>query len=96
MYCYVDFKIVLDFPLLSHCYGGSFILKMVFLLVGFSFFPFVFVGGVLCVCLSIYYTRLLFCLFWACESVEFLWRAGSYFLSVWGSSVWNVGPVQFI
>ncbi len=29
-------------------------------------------------------------------SLEFLWRAGSYFLSVWGSAVWNVGPVQFI
>ncbi len=27
---------------------------------------------------------------------EFLWRAGSYFLSVRGSAVWSVGPVQFI
>ncbi len=54
------------------------------------------VGGVSCVYLSVYYTRLWFCLFWACESVEFLWRAGSYFLSAWGSAVWSVGPVQFI
>ncbi len=27
---------------------------------------------------------------------RFLWRAGSYFLSAWGSAVWSVGPVQFI
>ncbi len=27
---------------------------------------------------------------------EFLWRAGSYFPSVWGSAVWSVSPVQFI
>ncbi len=64
MYFYVDFKIVLDFPLLSHCYGGSFHLKMVFLLVGFSF-SVAFVGGVLCV-FYLYYTRLWLRLFWAC------------------------------
>ena len=29
-------------------------------------------------------------------SLELLWRAGSYFLSVWGSAVWKVGPVLFI
>ncbi len=29
-------------------------------------------------------------------SLVFLWRAGSYFLSLWGFAVWNVGPVQFI
>ena len=27
---------------------------------------------------------------------EFLWRAGSYFSSVWGSALWSVGPVLFI
>jgi hypothetical protein len=27
---------------------------------------------------------------------EFLWRAGSYFPSVWGSALWSDGPVQFI
>ena len=45
MYFYVDFKIALDFPFLSQYYGGSFSLKMVFLLVGFSF-SVAFVGGV--------------------------------------------------
>ena len=74
MYFYVDFKIVLDFPLLSHYYGGSFSLKMVFLLVGSSF-SVAFVGGVLCVYLYIYYARLWFCLFWVC------WVSGEFLLA---------------
>ncbi len=70
MYFYVDFKIALDFPFLSQDYGGSFSLKMVFLLVGSSF-SVAFAGGVLCV-FYLYYTRLWFCLFWAC------WVSGSF------------------
>ena len=46
-----------------------FSLNAVFLLVGFSFFLFLFVGGASCV-FYLYYTRLWFCLFWACESLE--------------------------
>jgi hypothetical protein len=46
-----------------------FSLNVVFLLVGFSFFLFLFVGGASCV-FYFYYTRLWFCLFWACESLE--------------------------
>ncbi len=42
-----------------------FSLNIVFFLVGFSFFFVLFVGGVSCVFI-IYYTRLWFCLFWAC------------------------------
>ncbi len=96
MYFYVDFKIALDFPLLLQYYGGSFSLNIVFLLMGSSL-SVAFVGGVLCVYLNIYYTRLWFCLFWACwVSGSFFWRAGSYFLFAWGSAMWNVGPVQFI
>ncbi len=45
-----------------------FSLNIVFLLVGSSL-SVAFVGGVLCVFLYIYYTRLWFCLFWACESL---------------------------
>jgi hypothetical protein len=71
VYFYVDFKIALDFPLLLQYYGGSFSLNIVLLLVGSSFFV-AFVGGVLCVYLYVYYTRLWFCLFWAC------WVSGSF------------------
>ncbi len=46
--------------------------------------------------LSIYYTCLWSVYFGRVSPWGFLWRAGSYFLSVWGSAVWNVGPVQFI
>jgi hypothetical protein len=46
-----------------------FSLNVVFLLVGFSFFLLLFVGGASCV-FYLYYTRLWFCLFWACESLE--------------------------
>ncbi len=46
-----------------------FLLNIVFILVGFSFFFVLFVGGVLCV---YPFTRLLFCLFWA------FWVPGSF------------------
>ena len=49
--------------------ASFFSLNIVFLLVGFFFFLFLFVGGVSCV-FYLYYTRLWFCLFWACESLE--------------------------
>jgi hypothetical protein len=70
-------------------------LNIFFIPVEFSFFFFVvFVGGALCLFIlmtfvsgSVYFGRV---------SLEFLWRAGSYFLSVWSSAVWNVGLVQFI
>jgi hypothetical protein len=60
------------------------------------FFLFLFVGGVSCV-FYLYYARLWFRLFWACESLE-VSLAGRviFFLSAWGSAVWSVGPVYFI
>ncbi len=94
MYSFAGMKRALDF-LISCSIIASFFLNIFSVLVGFSFFFVVFVGGVLCL-FYLYDTCLWFCLFWACESVEFLWRAGSYFLSVWGSAVWTVGPVLFI
>ena len=71
-----------------------FSLNIVFILVGFSFFFVVFVGGVLCVFIhllvscSVYFGR--------SGSLGVFWRAGSYFPSVWGSALWSVGPVLFI
>ncbi len=53
-----------------------------------------FVSGV---CLSVYYTCLLFVYFGCAGSVGIFWRAGSYtFLCVCGSVVWSAGPVQFL
>ncbi len=95
VYFYVDFKIALDFPLLLQYYGGSFSLNIVLLLVGSSFFV-AFVGGVLCVYLYIYYTRLLFCLFWACRVPGSFFGGPGHIFSVWGSALWSVGPVLFI
>jgi hypothetical protein len=57
-----------------------------------SLFFVIFVSGV---CLSIYYTCLLFCLFWVC------WVRGNFsggpgrIFSVWDSAVWSAGPVHF-
>ncbi len=58
----------IGFFLFLQYYGGSFSLKIVFLLVGSSF-SVVFVGGVLCVYLSLLHSSLV-CLFWTCESLE--------------------------
>ncbi len=57
------------FILFLQYYVFFFSLNVVFLLVGFSFFLFLFVGGASCV-FNLYYTRLWFCLFWACKSLE--------------------------
>ncbi len=76
----------LIFLLFLQYYGGSIALNIVFLLVGFFFFLFLFVGGVSCV-FYLYYTRLWFRLFWAC------WVSGSFsggpghIFSAWGSAV---------
>ncbi len=59
----------------------------------FFFLFFVFVGGVLC--LYYFYETCLGFVYFGRVSLEFLWRAGSYFFCM-GSAVWNAGPVQFI
>jgi hypothetical protein len=74
----------------------SFSLNIVFLLVGFSFFlPLICRRCFVCIYHLIHSSLVLFILgvlgLW-----EFLWRAGSYFASVWGSALWSVGPVLFI
>ncbi len=57
----------------------------------FPFFFVIFVGGV---CLSIYYTCHLFCLFWVCWVRENFSGGPGHIFSVWDSAVWSAGPVQ--
>ncbi len=59
-------------------YGGSSVLNISFLLVGFFLFLLLFVGGVSCV-FYLYYARLWFVYFGRVSPWRFLWRAGSYF-----------------
>ncbi len=60
------------------------------------FFFVVFVSGVLCVFIHLLHLSLVLFILGVLGSWEFFWRAGSCFLSAWGSAVLNVGPVQFI
>ncbi len=62
---------------------------------GFSFFSVVFVGGVLCMFIHLLHSSLVLFILGVLGPWEFLWRAGSYFSSVWGSALWSVGPVLF-
>jgi hypothetical protein len=71
-----------------------FSLNIVFLLVGFFFV--LFVGGVSCVFIHLLRSFLVLFILGVLGPWEFLWRAGSYFSSVWGSALWSVGPVLFI
>ena len=62
--------VALDFLIYSIC---QFFFVIIFLLVVFSFSSFRCIcRRCLCVCLSFYYNRLLFCLFWVC------WVSGSF------------------
>ncbi len=71
-------------------------MNIFFILVGFSSFSVVFVGGVLCL-FYLYDTCFWYCLSLACESLGvFSGGPGHIFLSAWGSAVWSVGPVHFI
>ncbi len=46
-------------------------------------------------CLSIYYTCLLLCLFWVCWVCENFSGGPGHIFLVWDSVVWSAGPVQF-
>ncbi len=53
--------------------------NIIFLLVVFSFFFIVYVGGALCVFISLLYSSLVLFILSVLGLWEFLWRAGSYF-----------------
>jgi hypothetical protein len=61
-----------------------FSLNIVSLLVGFSFFFLVYVGGVLCVFIPLLHSSLVLFILSVLGLWEFLWRAGSYFSSCVG------------
>ncbi len=64
---------------------------------GGIFFLFIFiVGGVSCIFIHLLRLSLVLFYFGRAESPGVFWRAGSYFLSAWGSAVWSAGPVLFI
>ncbi len=69
-------------------------LNIVFLLVGILLFfsSLFFVSGM---CLFIYYTCLLLCLFWAFWVRENFSGGPGHIFPVWDSAVWSAGPVQF-
>ncbi len=46
-------------------------------------------------CLSIYYTCFLLCLFWVCWVCENFSGGPGHIFLVWDSAVWSAGPVQF-
>jgi hypothetical protein len=84
------------FLLFLQCYGVFLLFEYCLSFGGIFFFFVLFVGGVSRVFIHLLRSSLVLFILGVLGPWGFLWRAGSYFPSAWGSAVWSVGPELFI